>query len=300
MPEWVVKITDHSYWNDIRNWQALWDRGVRIVVLRLTVGASYTDPKFDQYYKAAKAIGFKVLAYHLMNPFYTALVNYANFKNAAAQYELDGPPMLDCEITGGQTWTTVAIRVKEACLLFEQFSGFLIIYTRKYWWEPIMGIATWAKKFFLFVASYWSSLSGDKWPSQQSYTTTIPNTWLGEEPFAWQFSAHGYFPEVSPGNMDKGVGYPRLMDVLRNYEHEDPPSDGTTALGVVTIQRLVEIKSGYGPSAAHLGTTVPPASYYYFDMKIKNDELWVRIGPEPWIRAKDSSGVVYGVLRSFA
>lgn len=214
MSLWTVKVTDHSYWNDIRNWGALRDLGVSAVILRASSGGSYHDPKFKPYHDGAKSAGLKVLAYHVSHPLFTAEANVVNYQKAISGIHLDGPPVLDCQLTGGQSTLVIRTRVKEMFYRLKSIHGMVINYTAKWWWDLHMGTTGWVKEFPPFLANYFNSLDGTNWPSPNAYAAAIPNDYIGEERFLWQFSERGLFPQVSPGNMDKGVGYPRFEKMV--------------------------------------------------------------------------------------
>jgi GH25 family lysozyme M1 (1,4-beta-N-acetylmuramidase) len=280
---WIVKVTDHSYWNDIRNWEALVELGVVAVVLRASSGATYQDPKFGPYYVAAKAAGLKVLAYHVSNPLFSAEANIANFNDAVAGYQLDGPPVLDCELTGGQAYSVVRSRVKDMFLLLKTYYGRVINYTRKYWWEPVMGWTEWVREFPLWVASYWESYAGRMWPAAQTYTTTVPAVYAGQKPFLWQFSDDGYFPEVSPGNMDKSVGYAAFQDVLSTEPPPEPVFPKVIGLCQVAVSTL---NARLGPSTTYnlCGQVYRGTKLFFFERMLYADgNVWLRVGDNMWL-----------------
>lgn len=248
--EWTIKVTDHSIWNDIRNWKALWDLDVRAVILRASSGASYRDPKFPVYLEQAKKVGLKVLAYHVSHPLYSPQANFMNYQSAIAGANLDGPPVLDCELSGGQSQYVVASRTKETCYLFKDLTGVLIIYTRMGWWDPWVGSAAWMRDFYLWVANYWTSLGEDRWPGSAVYTTSIPAGWKGAEPFLWQFSSSGVFPEVSPGFVDKSVGYPAFEEILEGGE---PSEEVEIPIGEALTDYSVYLRAQASASSASLG-----------------------------------------------
>lgn len=275
---WVVKVTDHSYWNDIHNWQALWDEGVRVVILRITAGATYKDPDFPGFYAAAKSVGFKVLVYHAMNPFYSGEANFLNFAAEAGKYDLDGPPVLDVEVTAGMGNLTVQSRTRVCADLMANWDELfeLIIYTRKSWWDLYMGASAWARRFFLWVAQYFNALSYQSWPPSNAVASLIPVTWQGLPPFLWQFSERGLFPAVSPGWMDKNVGYQAFVDCLAKRGPHDGDGD--------MITHFVGLVNGQNVRAGP-GTTFPVvqqinAGTVLFPMR----ELVIKSSSEVWAR----------------
>lgn len=289
---WILKVVDCSYWNSF-NLQALWDLGVRVLILRASSGATYRDPQFAPVYAVAKAIGFKVLAYHVNHPFYSAQANFNNFVSAIAGFDLDGPPVLDNELTGGQTWTTVHIRTKELFYLLKAKFGQVINYTRKYFWD-YLGNTSWVLEFPLHVASYWNSLGAWLWPHPEQYTSTIPNVYIDQESFLWQFSDKGLHYSVSSGNVDKNVGYPRFAAMLK----KEPalPDSLPVPINIATIiVAALNVRSGAGTNYSSWTTVPANLQLYVFEVQDISGVLWGRIGVNAWIAIR-SVTTTYAIL----
>jgi GH25 family lysozyme M1 (1,4-beta-N-acetylmuramidase) len=284
---WVMKVTDHSYWNTIKSWQALYDYGVRAVVLRASSGGTYVDPKFAPYYTDAKSIGLKVLAYHVSNPLFTASTNIACFQKAITGYKLDGLPVLDCQSTGGQSNLVIRDRNKSMFYLLKSYYGGAINYTAKWFWEQYMGTGnTWVKEFPLWVANYWLSLAGELWPSDASYTTVIPTDYLGEERFMWQFSEKGLLPLASVGNMDKSAAYPKFEKALFSPVPTPPTSDCLQ----MKVLSAMNIRSGPGTTYSVVGSAI--AGTVYEVKGVDGSDCWIEIDSCKWIAVK-TGGKVY-------
>ena len=280
---WVMKVTDHSYWNTISSWQALYDYDVRTVVLRASSGGSYKDPKFEPYYYGAKTVGMRVLAYHVNHPLFSAAANIANYLGAVQGFALDGYPVLDCQLTGGMSDAVIRDRTKSMFyLLKNQFSG-VINYTAKWWWDRYMGTANpWVREFPLWVANYWTSLTGNLWPSATSYAGYVPADYVGQEPFMWQFSSNGILPLASPGNMDKNVAYPRFVSTL----FSTVPTLPTECLQMKTLYGMNVRKSPGGEiiGSVAAGTVVDVIG-------VGGSNSWIET-PQGWI-AVETGGKVY-------
>jgi GH25 family lysozyme M1 (1,4-beta-N-acetylmuramidase) len=285
--EWVVKFTDHSYWNTINNWFELYRLGVRAVVLRASSGGSYIDPKFKPYYVGAKAVGLKVLAYHVSHPLYTAEANIANFRNAIAGYPLDGKPVLDCQMTGGMSYSVVRDRNKTMFYLLKAAYGGVINYTAKWFWDPVMGVTGWAKEFRLWVANYYDSLAGTLWPAPTSYANAIPQDYIGQEPFAWQFSAKGLFPSVSPGDMDKSVGYTKFAQSVFTDVPTPPSSSDCLKMRVLYD---TSVRGGPGITYPIIGSVA--AGTEVDVLGVGGSDSWIDTGSGKWVAVK-TGGKVY-------
>jgi hypothetical protein len=221
-------------------------------VLRASSGGTYKDPKFEPNYYGAKSVGLNVLAYHVNYPLYSAEANFVNFRAAVQGFALDGYPVLDCQITGGMTNQVVRDRTRSLFyLLKSQFNG-AINYTAKWWWDQYMGTANpWVKEFPLWVANYWTYLSGNLWPPSTAYAGYIPADYYGEEPFMWQFASNGLLPLASPGSMDKSVAYPRFVSAL----FPTTPTPPASCLQMKTLRNM-NVRSGPGISYPVIGSKV--------------------------------------------
>jgi GH25 family lysozyme M1 (1,4-beta-N-acetylmuramidase) len=277
---WVMKVTDHSYWNTISSWQALYDYGIRTVVLRASSGGSYKDSKFEPYYYGAKSASLRVLAYHVNHPLFTADANIANFKGAVQGFALDGYPVLDCQLTGGMSDAVIRDRTKSMFyLLKNQFSG-VINYTARWWWDKYMGTANpWVREFPLWVANYWTALSGNLWPASTAYAGYVPTDYANEEPFMWQFASNGLLPLASPGNMDKNVAYPRFVSALFPTV-PTPPADDCQELIIRPINGM-NIRSGPGTTFDVIGSIA--AGTKKVVLGVNGSESWVEIEKGQWI-----------------
>ena len=282
---WVMKVTDHSYWNTINNWVALRDTyGVEAVVLRASSGGTYIDPKFPIYYNSAKSIGLKVLAYHVSNPISTPDANISKFITATNGYKLDGLPVLDCQLAGGMSNLVIRDRNRSMFYSLKSLFGGVINYTAKWFWDYYMGTNNpWVREFPLWVANYWLSLGGTLWPAPTNYAGHIPTDYFGVEPFMWQFSDKGLFPLASPGNMDKNVAYPKFKALF-----EDIPTPPTDCYKMKTLRNM-NIRSNPSTSSTIIGSAIAGT---VFEVKgVDGSDCWIEteLG---WIAVR-TGGVLY-------
>ena len=286
--EWEEKVSDHSYWNIIDSWQALYDYGIRTAVIRASSGATYKDPKFRPYRTDAKSVGILVLPYHVNNPWFSAEANIANFRAAIEGLALDGLPVLDNQLTGGMSDAVIRDRTRSSFNYLKTYYGGAINYTAKWWWNQHMGTNNpWVKEFPLWVANYWLSLTGNLWPSKDAYTTVIPTDYLGEKPFLWQFSDKGLLPLASRGNIDKNVAYPRFISSLFPGT-PTLPSDNCEAfrirvLGTMNIRKDPNIAAKVVGSAS--------TGEEFVAEGVGGSEVWIKLGENKWIAFKRGAKV---------
>jgi len=104
---------DLSSWNDVTDWDAVAAAGIQFTFLRVSSGASYPDTKFATHWEAAKAHGIVRGGYQFFSPGDDAHEQAAVM--IAAMSSLgpgDLPPVLDVEITDGQSASTVAQQIR--------------------------------------------------------------------------------------------------------------------------------------------------------------------------------------------
>jgi hypothetical protein len=65
----LIRGIDGSHWNDI-DFAALKASGIDFVILKATEDVSWVDPKFDEYWKAAHAVGLPIMTYHFFRSNY--------------------------------------------------------------------------------------------------------------------------------------------------------------------------------------------------------------------------------------
>lgn len=59
-----MKIIDVSHWNKVTDWKKVKDDGVEAVIMKVSQGDSFVDPKFEEYRKGARSVGLLVGYYH--------------------------------------------------------------------------------------------------------------------------------------------------------------------------------------------------------------------------------------------
>ncbi|SMC17095.1 lysozyme [Clostridium acidisoli DSM 12555] len=82
---------------NITDWNAVKASGVEVVYIKLTDGLTYNNPKVEEQYKAAKAVGLKVGGYHFGEK-NAPQAEYEHFKSILDKYDWDLKPVLDYEV----------------------------------------------------------------------------------------------------------------------------------------------------------------------------------------------------------
>jgi len=208
---------DSSHWNIdyIRHHlRDLWDQGYRYLYIKVTDGDVWEDPEWQNIYRIAKRIGFKVGPYHYFHPTKNGIRQAAWFYNCAMDQTWDCPPALDVEepnvIETVPSKPIYGARVK-ACLqeIEELFGKRPIVYTSAYKWNT-------------YVDVY---VPNDLWVAH--YTTRpeplLPRTWQSGRGWTfWQYTTTPIDTNRFRGDWNEFLGY------IGEEEEEptpQPPSD---------------------------------------------------------------------------
>lgn len=300
MSNWAINFFDYSYWQGDVNPNNIDDE---YVLIRITVGATYQDPRFPQNYERAVDAGKKVIVYVVINPLYSAEAHWTNFIA-----HLDGREIVavifDVELSGGLSNTAVNLRVFETVNLFRQNFGEAktkIIYTAKWFWDAHIGNVSWASEYVLHVAQYPGYPPNEDLPAG-AVPTVIPSPW--ESADGWQWTDKGLFPEITYANIDRNVGNDNFVRALGGVIiHPPPPS---IQLVTVYVMSAVKVRAGAGTNYAELDVLYPSPVDYPVYKEITGDngvDKWVNIsirGQTAWcarIWKNPSTGVVYELMK---
>src|SRR3990167_8305447 len=167
---------DYSHWNS-PDFPALVAAGHKFAWLKCTEGTTWIDPKYFPHRTNAVAAGLKVVAYHYFRAAWTGAGQAQHFFNTAYNDTL--PPAIDVERTNnlGFTKSVFQSRLRECLLETERlFARRPIIYTSKYNWEQLVGLAGWEDEYDLWVANYTTAPQ-----------PLLPNGWLDWK--VWQYTS---------------------------------------------------------------------------------------------------------------
>src|SRR5581483_4573767 len=184
----TVEGIDVSEYQGNINWSQVKASGREFAIIR-TGDGMYQDPYFSQNWSGAKAAGLIRGVYQFFEP----------GEDPVAQANLmlsmmgsigpgDLPPMIDVEVTGGQSGATITSKIHQWVNTVQAATGRKpLVYTGTWFWDPNVGSADFAS--YPLVESWYCS----------SCCPNLPNPWSD---FAmWQYSSTGAVPGIS-GNVD--------------------------------------------------------------------------------------------------
>jgi lysozyme len=181
---------DVSYWQGNIDWAKVKAAGKQFALIRVSDGTGFRDPRFEEYWRGAKAAGLTVGAYQFFRPGQdaTAQANLMADKLAAVGFKAgDIPPVIDVEVTDGASDANIAARVNTWLKRVQARTGRLpSLYTSPGFWSGLGNPAP-SPLPYLWVAHWGASCP------------TLPPAW-GRLRFH-QYSATGSVSGIS-GNVD--------------------------------------------------------------------------------------------------
>jgi GH25 family lysozyme M1 (1,4-beta-N-acetylmuramidase) len=149
------------------NAQLGYERGLRFVFLRATVGDYYTDPSLRDSWQKYKDAGFLVSAYLVTAPRepactrqITAQAHLDLFFNAVAGLQPDFAWVVDAELARNETNKYITKLHKDVVTgLYNSQSKFPLIYTRESWWDYCVSVDPLWSQCDLFPARYGNYLT---------------------------------------------------------------------------------------------------------------------------------------------
>jgi GH25 family lysozyme M1 (1,4-beta-N-acetylmuramidase) len=125
---------DVSHWQGVIDWQAVAGAGITFAILK--AGGSdnnfYTDSRFEEYYRAARAAGLHVGAYYFVGKRFISAddgkADAARFLRIIAGKEFDMPVYVDVEATSPSTRNGTTAATKAFCDAMEDANYFVGIY----------------------------------------------------------------------------------------------------------------------------------------------------------------------------
>jgi lysozyme len=196
----LVYGVDVSYYQGNINWAQV-KTAKDFAIARVSDG-SYLDTKFDQNWAGMKAAGIIRGAYQFFEPGQdpTTQANIMISKMVGFGPG-DLPPMLDMEVTGGQSPATITAKIHTWVNKIKAATGRTpLIYTGKYFWDPNVQTNDFAT-FPLVIAAY-----------VKPNCPNTPNAW--NKWAMWQYSSSGSVPGIS-GNVDMDEFNGTLTDLKK-------------------------------------------------------------------------------------
>lgn len=183
----LVYGIDVSYYQGNIDWAKV-KTAKDFAIARVSDG-SYLDTKFDQNWAGMKSAGIIRGAYQFFEPGQDATTQ-ANImiQKMVGFGPGDLPPMLDMEVTGGQSAATITAKIHTWVDKIKAATGRTpLIYTGKYFWDPNVQTTDFAS-FPLVIAAY-----------VKPNCPNTPNAWNNWT--MWQYNSNGSIPGIS-GNVD--------------------------------------------------------------------------------------------------
>ncbi len=183
----VVEGIDVSRYQGTINWAQVKASGRGFAITSVGDG-TYQDPTFAANWAGMKAAGLIRGAYQFFEPGEDPIVQANILLGKVGTLGAgDLPPMLDVEVTGGQSAATITTRIGQWIAHVKAATGMTpLIYTGKYFWNDNVGSNAFASNP-LVIAAY-----GPPAPD----TPTAWSTWK-----FWQYSSTGSVSGIS-GNVD--------------------------------------------------------------------------------------------------
>ncbi len=196
----TVEGIDVSYYQGTIDWAKVKASGIAFGIARINDG-TFNDPTFARNWRDMKTAGLIRGAYQFFRP-NEDVTTQANVAIAAVGTLGDGdlPVTLDVEVTGSESASVIASRIKSWVDQVEAGTGKRpIIYTGKYFWQDSVASTAFAG-YPLWIAAY-----GPTCPN-------IPVPWTNWKFF--QYSDNG----ATPGVSGTGIDHDRFNGTLADLE----------------------------------------------------------------------------------
>jgi lysozyme len=183
-------LIDVSRYNRIIDFKKAKTFGVTEVISRTGVGFN-GDPFFGRNFRRAKLEGMKAGAYYVPNWTYDQAMQVEALGASldGAGWAQDGEVWIDCEVSNGFAGTRLRQAIQGFMMAAEKALGVRPgIYTARWWWDPNVGLTSWAKTYSLWVANYTAAPK-----------PLMPKGWTDWR--IWQYSETGIVPGI-PGSTD--------------------------------------------------------------------------------------------------
>ena len=236
-PDLVPHGIDVSHHQGAVDWRTVASQPVHFVYVKASEGVDYVDPRFYANWRAARAVGLPVGAYHLYRPEDPADEQVANFVGALEAVRFgpgDLPPVLDIErVSSSDRVTPATLHDRAAAMLAEihrQTGSRPMVYTNPSFWREYLTEAHDLTRYPLWVAEYRDDADVPDDPPGWS-------TWT-----FWQFSQEG-----------------RIEGVAKPVDRSRFNGDGAALAAFVRASHgAPAVGRAHGEGAAAGSTTRPP------------------------------------------
>jgi lysozyme len=158
------------------NWSAVAGDNRLFAFIKATEGITYTSPTFSTDWQGTQAAGVYRSAYHFFRPQDDGVAQAQQYLSVAgADQSGNLPPMLDVEVTDGQSVATIVQRMSEWLTTVQAQTGMTpIIYTSPSFWDSTLGSPAGFSQYLLYVANW--SVSCPSLPGQWTQWTFWQST----------------------------------------------------------------------------------------------------------------------------
>jgi lysozyme len=208
----IVEGIDVSYYQGTVNWTDVKQAGKLFAIVRVSDGLNYPDTQFERNWRSTKAAGIIRGTYQFFrpgqDPTRQADLLLSRIEAAGGLVPGDLPPVLDIEVTDGQSSATVVQRAKTWLQRVERAIG---------------------RKPLVYTAAFMSSVIGSNlsayplWVANWGVTCPLMPTGWTDWKF-WQKSSTGRVSGIS-GNVDLDVFNGSLAE-LRAFAIQSEPDAG--------------------------------------------------------------------------
>ena len=201
----AIRGIDVAKWQGAINWREVAKSGVQFAIIKCSEGVGYTDPRFKQNWKEARAVGLFVGAYHFARVSRSSTIDADAEAEATYFAKTVGPLTEGClPLALDIEWDKRADGIKPAeivrwcevfCVTVEKLTGRApMIYTGYNFWQWKLAKTKTLARYLLWQVLYSTKTKISKpipgWPTQiwqHSHTMKIPgivgdvdgNRWLG-------------------------------------------------------------------------------------------------------------------------
>jgi lysozyme len=212
----TVEGIDVSKYQGTIDWKKVKQAGIQFAFIRVSDGLKYPDGKFAANWTGARAAGVLRGAYQFFRPGQDAVAQADLLLDAIGTLgDDDLPPVIDVEVTDGQTPAVIIARVREWVDRIETATGRKpIVYSYYSFWQTSAGKSTAFSDLPLWIANY-----GVACPS-------VPPAWPRWAFF--QYTGSGTVPGV-PVGVDRNRFNGDLAALRAFTNSEQLPSDCSVA-----------------------------------------------------------------------
>ena len=186
---------DVSHYQNRINWsETSKDKKVGFVYVKATEGRDHIDETYAYNVSEARKYGVKVGAYHFFRPNVPAADQFRNFTNVVNRRDQDLIPLIDVEVTGNVSETTMQQRLLELLQMVTRSFGVKpMIYTgRNFYNKHFAGVSKFREYKFMIA----------------QYTPDEPVLLNDDDYILWQYTGHGSVKGIR-GSVDQSCFHGR-------------------------------------------------------------------------------------------